>query len=306
MTRPARRMPGAVLLVIALASVSPAGVPRQNGATAPACQPAGPLRRLPGVAEASGVAMSRLVPGRLWTHNDSGAPLLFALDARGIVTARTWVAGPRIEDWEAIAVGPCPTGSCIYVGDIGDNYGVRKHVSVYRFPEPVDAKSSVSITEAFHAVYPDGPRDAETLLVTPDGRISIVTKGDPGSVAVYRFPRELHSGTIVQLERVGKPRDPGKTRRDDRITDGTVSPDGTWVVLRSRSALFFYRTAELMAGTWREVRRVDLTPLGEPQGEGVAFGDEKTLYVTGESGSRLPAGTFGVLTCGPGGSSDRH
>lgn len=289
----------AMLFVTAIAMLPPDLAARQPGETAPQCQPAGSLVRLPGLAEASGIAASRRAPGRLWTHNDSGRPVLFALDTRGAVTARIRITGAAIDDWEAIAVGPCPAGSCIYIGDIGDNNARRPRITIYRLPEPAGAEDSAAAAEAFHATYPDGPRDAEALLLTPDGRLSIVTKGETGSVALYRFPRELRAGTTVQLERVGKPRGAGKTRRDDRVTDATVSPDGAWAVLRSRSALVFYRTAELMAGTWRDARHVDLASLGEPQGEGVAFGDDRTLYITGESGTRAPAGTFGRVTCTP-------
>jgi hypothetical protein len=253
---------------------------------------------MPGVAEASGIAVSRSVPGRLWTLNDSGPPEVFALDTRGTVTARLRVPGVLVEDWEALAVGPCPAGSCLYIADIGDNSARRRRITIYRLTEPAGTGGFTGAIDAFHAVYPDGPQDAETLLVTPDGRLSIVTKGDAGPVALYRFPRELRPGTLVQLERVGKPR-PGRSARDDRVTDGAVSPDGAWVALRSRSAIVFYRTAELMAGTWREVWRVSLAALGEPQGEGIAFGDDRTLYVAGESGPRGLAGTFGRLTCAP-------
>ena len=287
-----------VLVVMALGSWSPGTAAGQPVSTAPECRPSGPLVRMPGVPEASGIAVSRSVPGRLWTLNDSGPPELFALDTRGTVTARVRVPGALVENWEALAVGPCPAGSCVYIADIGDNSARRRRITIYRLTEPTGTSGFTGAIDAFHAIYPDGPKDAETLLLTPDGRLSIVTKGDTGLVAVYRFPRELRPGTLVQLERVGKPR-PGTSARDDRVTDGAVSPDGAWVALRSRSAIVFYRTAELMAGTWREVRRVSLAALGEPQGEGIAFGDDQTLYVTGESGMRGLGGTFGRLTCAP-------
>src|SRR5829696_10558968 len=62
------------------------------------CEPAGPSP-LPELNEASGIAVSQRVRGRLWTHNDSG-PVLFALDARGAVTARVRLTGASIVDWE--------------------------------------------------------------------------------------------------------------------------------------------------------------------------------------------------------------
>ena len=43
--------------------------------------------------------------------------------------------------------------------------------------------------------------------------------------------------------------------------------------------------------------RVDLQALGEPQGEGVAFADDSTIYLVGEGGGGSRPGTFARLTC---------
>jgi hypothetical protein len=82
-----------------------------------------------------------------------------------------------------------------------------------------------------------------------------------------------------------------------RITDGSLSPDGSWVVLRTIRQLAFYRSSEWLAGDWQSERRVDLSALGEPQGEGVAFGAGESVLVAGEGGSTTRPGTFAHLTC---------
>lgn len=276
-----------------------AGHARQAVEPAAQCRPAGSIVKIPQLAEASGVAISRRVPDRLWALNDSGEPVLFALDATGTVRTRVQLAGAEVEDWEAVAVGPCPAGSCIYVADIGDNNGKRRHITVYRATEPADATDVVRVTDVFHATYPDEPQDAETVLITADGRIHIVTKGDTGPVALYAFPRELRSGSTARLERVGTPRGAGTPAKDDKITDGAVSPDGEWLVLRTNRDLTFHRTAELLGGNWRAAARVDLASLGEPQGEGVALGADNVVYVMGEGGGKSQPGTFARLTCSP-------
>ena len=160
---------------------------QQPDATAQ-CRPAGALVTIPELPEASGVAVSRRIPGRLWSHNDSGQPILTALDAHGRVTGQLRITGATVDDWEAVAVGACPGGSCVYVGDIGDNDARRKRITIYRFPEPAETDTAAAATDAFHATYPDGAHDAEALLVMPDQTIFIVTKGDTGAVALYRFP----------------------------------------------------------------------------------------------------------------------
>jgi hypothetical protein len=260
----------------------------------PQCQPGAALVRVPELPEGSGLAASRRTPGRFWSHNDSGDAVLFALDSNGRVTGRLALPGAKVDDWEAVAVGSCPSGSCIYLADIGDNNATRKQITIYRVAEPAAASGPVQVTDVFYATYPDRAHDAEALLVTDDGRLHIVTKGDTGPVSLYRFPSELQSGTTMRLERVGGPRVPaGK----DRITDGAVSPDGRWVVLRTEQQLMFYRTADLLSGNWREAGRVALATLGEPQGEGVTFGSDNSLYLMSEGGGKRQPGAFARLTC---------
>ena len=114
---------------------------------------------------------------------------------------------------------------------------------------------------------------------------------------MYRLPRDIKNGATVELARVGTPRDKSRAGADDRITDGAVSPDGTWVALRTNHDLRWYRAADLLSGNWREASRVDLTALGEPQGEGVTFADNETLYLVGEGGGKSQPGTLAQLTC---------
>ena len=284
-----------LVLSVAAAAASSTSIAAQRASAALECQAAGPAARLAELPEASGIAVSRRVPGRLWTHNDSGRPVLFALDARGVVTGSLTVTGAAVDDWEAVAVGACPAGSCIYIGDIGDNDGRRDRITIYRVPEPNGASGSAAVDGVFHATYPDGPRDAETLLVAADGRLHVVTKSGRQGVAVYRFPRELRAGSPMPLERVGgwQP----IRRGAGRITDGAIAPDGERVVLRTNDAMTIYRTADLLAGNWKAVGRVDLRHLREPQGEAVAFGAGDTIYVAGEGGRGARAGTFAALTC---------
>jgi hypothetical protein len=284
----------AVALSFVAASVTPAAAQQSTSAQ---CRPSGPLVEVSGLAEASGLALSRRVPGRLWAHNDSGDPMLFALDEKGAVAAQVRVTGARVEDWEAIAVGPCGSGSCIYIGDIGDNEANRSRITVYRVPEP-DAKSNTAaVADALHATYPDGKHDAEALLVDASGRLHIVTKGETGPIGVYRFPAQLQPGATMKLERVGATA--SKAEAESRVTDGAVSPDGQWAVLRTRTRLTFYRAADLFGGQWRTATTVDLTPLGEAQGEGVALGSGNAVFLAGEGGGKGQPGTFVRFTCAP-------
>jgi hypothetical protein len=134
-------------------------------------------------------------------------------------------------------------------------------------------------------------------VVDRGGRLFIITKGDTGPVALYRFPASLTAGTTVELERVGVPRSSARPGRDDRITDAALSEDGQWVALRSTTSLTLHRASDFMSGSWREAARVSLAPLGEPQGEGVTFAGDGSLYLVGEGGGRKRPGTFAKLAC---------
>ena len=221
--------------------------------------------------------------------------MLVSLDSRGGVTGQVRVSGATLEDWEAIAAGPCDGGPCLYIGDIGDNQARRRRITVYRVPEPSTASGTVTVSGVFHATYPDGPQDAETLLVV-GGRLYVVTKGDSGAVAVYAFPAQLQTNATMRLERITSIA--SKADVSSRITDGSVSPDGNWVVLRSRTSLTFYRATDLLGGRPRIASTSDVRSLKEPQGEGVALGeDTKTVFLAGESGGKGQGGTFVELSC---------
>jgi hypothetical protein len=284
-----------VLAILAAVIVSQQDAPRSSTSN---CRPLGTLARLPQLPEASGVAASRRTSGVFWAHNDSGEPVIYALDSRGAIKSRVRVTGASVHDWEDIAVGRCPQGSCVYVADIGDNSGTRKHVTLYRVAEPLPDDPATNPVEAFQVAYPDGPHDAEALFVAGDGDIFLITKGDPGSVALYRFPRPLASGTTLQLQRIGEPIAGAGIAAEDRPTAADLSPDGQWVAVRTTKRVAFYRTADLTAGRWREAFRTDVSGLDEPRGEGVTFGSADTLVLVGEAGGPLGgSGTFAQLTC---------
>jgi hypothetical protein len=286
----------ALLVVLIMLSAVGTAEAQNHSANTPACQAPSALARVPELPEGSGIAASKRSPGHFWSHNDSGEPELIALDAKGTVVGRVRVPGAKVNDWEAIAIGPCAEGSCIYIGDIGDNNARRPDITIYRLPEPASTSGPVQSPHIIRARYPDGAHDAEALLITPKGDMLIVTKGDTGPVGLYRLPSSAQSESIATLEAIGKPRQAGKTG-EDRITDAAISPNGDWITLRTNTALLIYETGKLVAGDWRETVRVSLKGLGEPQGEGVAFGDETSVFLVGEGGGKAQPGTFGRVTC---------
>ncbi len=239
--------------------------------------------QIPKLTESSGVVASRKYAGVLWTHNDSGnGPWLFALDRAGKSLGRWQVAMARANDWEDIAIGP----EGLYIGDIGDNLRRRPFVTVYRVaePDPRDKGERTAAAESFRFTYPDGPHDAEAMMIHPKtGDLYIVSKahlGDPGT-ALYRAAAPLRSkGKPQVLQKVADldmPR--GLLGSVAGITGGDISPDGRRVILCDYFAAY---EAELRPG-WKDLKwtRIDLG--SRPQGEGICYrADGKAVIATSE------------------------
>jgi hypothetical protein len=266
---------------------------------------AGPCREraapvlLPELPEASGVALGRRNPRLLWMHNDSDGPYVLGYGLDGALRARVRVTGASVEDWEDMAIGPCPSGACFYIADIGDNDATRARITIYRTPEPGPADKETAACEAFHAVYPDGARDAESVFVTSDGVVIVATKDHP--TELYQFPQPLASGAVAVLSRLlVLPEDEAggrNARRRSRLTGGSVSVDGRWMALRSNTRLRFVRAREILAGRTDGIVDVDLASIDEPQGEGVAFGEGGAIYLVSEGGKPGRPGSLVRLTC---------
>src|SRR5688572_943886 len=92
------------------------------------------------IIEASGIVASRINPGVLWIHNDSeeGPAIIFATSLKAKLLASYRLPQVDWGDFEDIAIGsgPPPIASSLYFGDIGDNYGDRSSIHVYRIAEP--------------------------------------------------------------------------------------------------------------------------------------------------------------------------
>jgi hypothetical protein len=268
-----------------------------NAAGGTGCRPAGPPHSLPEVLrESSGVAWSRVSPGVLWSHNDSGhEATLYAINDQGDLLGSVPLQGATNRDWEDLAVGPCPAGSCLYVGDIGDNAEARDGIVLYRVEDTGTFDDAPRTAEAFPMVLPDGPRDMEALFVLPGGEVYLVSKGRSHPVTVYRYPPPLRAGETVTLEAVQTLTD-GPVPLPSQVTGADATADGRVVAIRTYQALTFYGWEEGKLVP-RENGRVDLRTLQESQGEGVALGPGGRVALTAEAGPFRRGATLNLLEC---------
>lgn len=239
-------------------------------------------------SESSGVAVSRTQPGVLWTHADSdNDALLFATDSLGRNLGSLRVLGAINVDWEAIRLAACATGSCLFIADIGDNNERRATVTIYRLTEPRVTADSVEQRATGRATaltvrYPDGPHDAEAMIVTPVGDLLLITKGGKRPVRVYRVPvAAWDSERIAEAELVGTLPIPADTTIGRMVTDAALAPDGVRAVVRTYRDLYFFRLRADRLVPDDPPRACNVLGL-EIQGEGVDWLDSRTLVLTSE------------------------
>jgi hypothetical protein len=283
-------------------AASRAGAPRQ--VPPPLC---GRLRArilgrvgTPAATELSGLVLSRSQPGVLWTHNDSGdRARVLAVATDGRLLADVTLTGAENLDWEDIAIGAgtrraksaTTTGDALLVADVGDNLARRASVAVYRIGEPRVAAGAATASATATATrielrYPDGPRDAEALLVDPsDGALVIVEKRFTGRAGVYVAERPSAGAVPTTLRRSGRLSLGG----GEAVTAGDVSGDGRTIVLRTydRAFVWIRRDGEGVADALRRrpcVARADL--LVEGQGEALALSRAGHAFYTVPEGPR--------------------
>ncbi len=246
-----------------------------------------------GPSEASGVATSRTRPGVFFTHDDGGAPEVVAFDLDGGLIEAHAVNGAAVVDWEDIAAGPCPGGGdCLFIGDIGDNDGTRTWISVYVAEEP-GPQETIEVLEEWRVQWPEGPQDAETVLVHPQtGRVSVLSKDPSGLTDVGEFPASPGAG-IATLEIVATFVLLESDEGDRLVAGGAWDMEGERVALRARERLLEWRTDPCDPhGHWENTPQSWSTP-SMSRAEGVDYTLDGGLVLVAEGS---PA-EVGLVSC---------
>jgi hypothetical protein len=246
----------------------------------------------PRLIETSGIAASVANPGLLYVHNDSGdTSRFFAIHPAGSLKAVIYYNGDKslkllgVTDCEDIAVniGPQP-GTYVYMGDIGDNGAVRKDIIVFRIKEPALSDTLVNAqAEPLVLTYPDGPRDAETLMVDPIDKLIYIVSKREDSVGVYSTPLLFNANdtAVLQLRAKLYFSGFGETRY---ITAGDISQDGLQILLKSYTQVYYWKRQSGEAIWQSMLRSPETLPYTiEHQGEAIGFTTDATgYYTTGE------------------------
>jgi hypothetical protein len=233
------------------------------------------------IPESSGLAASA---DRLWTVNDGGSRLsVYELDhACGV---RRTITGP-IDPYDVEDLARAADGT-LWLADTGDNSLNRPTVALERLRP--DGSATL-----FRLTYPDGPHDAEALLLMPSGQVYIATK-EPLAANVYTPVGPLSASEPTALRRVasigllptGTAGGPVGTAGQVVVTGGAVSPDGRSVALRTYTDAYVWSVPSGdVAGALRSGQRTRLALPATAQGEGLAFSSDGRSLLT--STEKLP------------------
>jgi len=234
--------------------------------------------------EASGLAMSHHYTNVLWSHNDSGdESRIYAMSLQGKHLGIFQLKDTEAIDWEDIACGPGPvTGtSFIYVADMGDNKAKRKIKYIYRFREPQLPQTSskkihwISTFDCIAFEYPDGLRDAETLLIEPTScDLYIVSKREE-QVGVYRLSYPQSTQTLNHAEKI-------ETLPITWAVGGDLSPDGNELLIKTESVVYYWKKAMMapIKAFFETPNLVSVPYTQELQGEAICWFRQSMGYFT--------------------------
>lgn len=169
----------------------------------------------------------------------------------------------------------------------------RTVLRIYRVAEPAvandDSESSrkhplpAAPAELLTFSYPDGPQDAESLLVEPrSGNIYILTKNQNKPSGVYLLKQVFGTATVeaVRVSELTVPAVP-----NGLLTGGDISADGRHVVICDYFAAYelpLPKGAANFDEVWKQ--KPATIDLGDrEQGEAIAYSaDGNTLFATSE------------------------
>jgi len=257
----------------------------------------------PLVKETSGIATLN-GGASFWTLNDGGnTHNLFEIDTLGQLLHTLHVANATNTDWEDIAQDNA--GHC-YIGDVGNNDNDRKDLCFYRItlpngPSPTPGQLAVDTVHATRIsfVYEDQMAfppnkkhknyDLEAFVWLNDSLWLFTknrTKPFDGYTRLYCLPANegAHTARLI---------DSFQTCTDDKlhcwITSAAISPDGKRLALLSSERIWLFEGFGHGNAFFHAKPSAFLLP-SFTQKEGIAFLNEREVFITDEYSKKLSAG----------------
>ena len=149
--------------------------------------------------------------------------------------------------------------------------------------DPLPEERLVSVLDQITARYPDGPHDAEALVVTKAGGIGVLTKGRDGWVGAYSVGPDAWGKGPVTLEALGRLPVPSAFLFGHLVTDAALDPTDKILAVRTYRTIYLFDRGEATGLPDRPRVACPIRGL-DPIGEGLAWWDTTTLILTSERG----------------------
>ena len=281
--------------------------------------------------------------GYIWAIEDGNNPHFIAVRQSDAVLRGIWtLQGVSASDVESCSCAYVDGVAYLYLADTGDNANARSTIVIHRVVEPTVNGSNGTITSGnIHSItcaFPAGNlpshKDVEAIMVDPDtGDIYFITKRI-SPVKLYKLSHAITYTGTQTLEFVTNLTNDATfntisttvSGNNGYVTGAAISPNGAEIILRSYSALYYWKrnkSTETIGQCLARVYDKILTdayvgggggaentastnpkyfhPEGEPQGEAITF-DENGVnlfscseWVSGQadvSGSRAVNSLF--------------
>ncbi|MDO8899451.1 MAG: hypothetical protein Q7V19_17490 [Bacteroidales bacterium] len=249
------------------------------------------------VRETSGLF---LLNSRLWTFNDSGgSAALFAIDtATAQVVQQISISNASNIDWEDITMDD----AYIYIGDFGNNAGVRKDLTIYKVAKediPLTGNTSV-IAEKLSFSYPDQQSferskshnfDCEAMIAAGNNLFLFSKNRGDSKTKLYSLPKSpgTHIADLIET-----------FDTKGLITGADYNEDLNEIILTGYTnntylpflwLLFDFDDHDFFSGN---KRRIDLVNLITTQVEGITYVNGRNAYISSERSQTYSARVFKI------------
>ncbi|WP_422080498.1 T9SS type A sorting domain-containing protein [Ulvibacterium sp.] len=244
------------------------------------------LGELPGtVSETSGLIFYN---GRLITHNDSGNEAkLFEIDTTSLQVVREVViSNAQNVDWEDISQDEL----YIYIGDFGNNLGIRRDLTIYRISKEEYTISDRVSAETISFEYEDqedfsnngnSDWDAEALFVLGDELVVLTKQWLAFGTKAYGIPKTPGEYVAKKL---------GEYPINGLVTGATLNPNTDELYLTGYSFTLNPFLVRVQGGTQTTIftenmerLNLDISPA---QIEGITYIDNDSYFLSSEMFSR--------------------
>ena len=248
----------------------------------------------PGLVELSGLTV---VGDTIYAVGDSGNDDRVAV-MDSSCQVREWIPNPidpyDVEDMTY-------RNGRLWLADIGDNAGVRDTI----------AMTDLNLTDRTGAVhrmtYPNGPRDAEAILLEADGRPVVITKDAGGNSEIFTAdvpvedlaapgPTPMRAVGPFVVTSTGTEGGPPLIDGSVMVTGAAIDASGTVAAVRTYTDLYLFRIGDGGVAQSLLGPPALVLPLpAQPQGEAIAFLDNGDLLVASEGGTRQATQPIAVI-----------